>query len=162
MPFTYLAFAYVASLAMIAAYHDFRFMIIPNWISIAYIGGFVVFASVAAFSYDRWLWHIGISVLIFIVYFSFYMVGAMGGGDVKLLAATALWIGPQTILPFIFYVSLLGALLAIWQGYSVFRRNRKAGGKLNRKQLLKAEIPYGIAISIGLLLVFPQTIWIMS
>jgi prepilin peptidase CpaA len=159
MMLSYFAYAGVAGLVLIAAYYDGRFMIIPNWISVALIIGFVGFSVTKGFAVEAWIWHVGVGAVVFLIAFGLFVIGAMGGGDVKLLAATSLWFGLTGLLPFIFYVTSLGALLAIgkmiWIGFAA-KRN---GTSLNRQVLTKSEIPYGIAIALGTILAFPQSVW---
>ena len=156
---SYFAFAFVAGLMLIAAYYDGRFMIIPNWISIALIIGFAGFAAVYGFTFEDWLWHLGVCVAVFAIGLIFFFLNAMGGGDVKLLAATSIWFGVTGLLPFIFYVSTLGALLAIGKMIWIAIAARRVGTKLSRKLLMKSEIPYGIAIALGAILAFPLSLW---
>ena len=75
----------------------------------------------------------------FLVFAIAFYVGAMGGGDVKLAAALALWFSPQNTLKFIVIMSLAGGLLTI-----VVAALHKWRGKEGRP-----EVPYGIAIALG-------------
>ena len=83
------------------------------------------------------VWQLGIAALTFAICAGLFALRAMGGGDVKLLAALALWITPAWFLKLIFMMSLLGGLLTVvlatWHG-ARGRRERLA-------------IPYGVAIS---------------
>lgn len=159
MMLSYIAFALVMGLVLIAAYFDGRYMIIPNWISVALVLAFVVMALLKGFTFDEWLWHVGMSVLVFAVTFLLFLMRAMGGGDVKLLAATSLWFGLTGLLPFIFYVSSLGALLAIGKMIWIAIDSKRKAQKLDRTTLTKAEVPYGIAIAFGTIIAFPQSIF---
>ena len=65
----------------------------------------------------------------------------IGGGDVKLLIALALWLPPIAYLNMLLVMSLVGALLAI----VVLAANR------DRQARLTARVPYGVAIAAGAL-----------
>ena len=41
-----------------------------------------------------------------------WMSGKLGGGDVKLIAATSIWIGPSLVLPFLAFTAVAGAPVA--------------------------------------------------
>jgi prepilin peptidase CpaA len=97
-----------------------------------------------------------------IVGFTMFACGWIGGGDAKLLAAAALWIGFDHLLPFLFWTALLGGALSIvllayrsilppaWlvrQPWAIRLHDRKEG------------IPYGVAIAGGALIVYPSTFW---
>lgn len=157
----YLAFLYVAILVGVAAVYDFRFMIIPNWISISLAAGFIVLAAVKGFTLDQWLWHGGVALGMFVAGILLFVLRAMGGGDVKLLAATSLFIGMEPLLPYLFLVTALGAVIAIAKMIALAISTWRAGKKLERKVLMKSEIPYGIAIALGTVIVFPFTIWMV-
>jgi prepilin peptidase CpaA len=68
-----------------------------------------------------------------------YFLGGMGGGDVKLLGALALWLPPGATLKLLVIMSIAGGALTL----AMVIRHRMASheGKL--------EIPYGIAIAFG-------------
>jgi len=70
----------------------------------------------------------------------------MGGGDVKLAAALALWFSPAGTLRFLVYMSLAGGLLTLVM--VVLHRVRSREGR--------PEIPYGVAIAIGALAILAQ------
>ena len=76
----------------------------------------------------------GVALLIFMGAFA---IGAMGGGDVKLIAALGLWLVPPDFMQMIVWMSIGGGLLTV--AMMLLHRVRKAEGPL--------EIPYGIAIA---------------
>jgi prepilin peptidase CpaA len=78
----------------------------------------------------------GIALLIFVGAFA---MGAMGGGDVKLIAALGLWLVPLDFMRMIVWMSIGGGLLTI--GMMTWHRLRKIKTRL--------EIPYGVAIAIA-------------
>ena len=75
-----------------------------------------------------------------------FYVGMMGGGDVKLAAALALWFSPVSTLRFLVIMSIAGGVLTLV--LMVLHRLRKKAGR--------PEIPYGVAIAIGALAILAQ------
>lgn len=105
-----------------------------------------------------------------------FVVGAMGGGDMKLMTAVAAWVGSSHVLTLIFGAALAGGVLAL--GHSIFRnmlgetfRNtirlvsfRLISGiqphpELNVQSATSQRIPFGVAIAIGALCCVGNAIW---
>lgn len=148
-------------LLLYAALHDLAVRTVPNWLPLCLLAiGF------AARLRDHSL-PLGLLVtfLAFIALFGIWFSGAMGGGDVKLWAATVLLIPPhlQPQMFFFLRVLLIGGVLALlylslWWPISRLRRvsqGRSPGAGFFRR-VLKAEIwrisrrgplPYALAIS---------------
>ena len=74
-------------------------------------------------------------------------IGGMGGGDVKLGAAIALWFSPQVTLLFLVIMSLAGAVVSI----AAWIHHTKIKGREGR-----TVVPYGVAISFSALLILAQ------
>jgi prepilin peptidase CpaA len=139
-----------AALALlISCLCDLRRFEIPDTLSI------VILLSAGAFGlvtpgFD-WLWHLAGLGLMFAVGLGLFAAGWMGGGDIKLLVATALWTGLQGLPPFLLGVSLAGGALAIILLAS--RAALKASGVAmeNMPGPLRpgAPMPYAIAITGG-------------
>jgi prepilin peptidase CpaA len=76
----------------------------------------------------------------------------IGGGDSKLGTALALWAGLRGLLPFVFYMALVGGILGI-AALVLYKlkpfKNPRVGGWIEQAQLGANAIPYGIAISAG-------------
>ena len=136
--FQYVLLGALAIALVIAAITDIRRRQIDNWLNaaIALVAPLYWWAS----GLSLWpgvAWQLGIAAITFAICAGLFALRAMGGGDVKLLAALALWITPAWFLKLIVMMSLLGGLLtvvlAVWHG-ARGRRERLA-------------IPYGVAIS---------------
>jgi prepilin peptidase CpaA len=83
-----------------------------------------------------------------------FTFGWIGGGDAKLFAASALWLGAPGLVPFLFWTAMAGGVLSIV--LMVARRGRTAGGPDVERwlpQLLRpgGPVPYGLAICAGAL-----------
>ncbi len=84
-------------------------------------------------------WQIGVALIVFALFFAAFQLGQMGGGDVKMIAALALWLPPGAVLSMLMVMSLLGGVLTL-----LFLADRWW-----RRAAQVAEIPYGIAIAIA-------------
>ena len=89
---------------------------------------------------------VGVAAIVFLLFAGMFHLGAMGGGDVKLAAALALWFPPAGTLKMLIIMSLAGGLLtAIVLGINKYRK--KEG---------RPEVPYGVAIAFGALWLLAQ------
>lgn len=136
--FTYALLAGLAIALLIAAFTDLRSRQIYNWLTIS----IAVAAPVFWISSGLPLWpgmaaQLGIAVLCFAVCCALFAMGQMGGGDVKLLTALALWFPPAPFLKLVVLMALIGGVLTIVFG----------AWHLARRQKEKLAIPYGLAIA---------------
>ena len=98
---------------------------------------------------------VGIAVAVFAVLAVTFYIGMMGGGDVKLAAALALWFSPASTMKFLVIMSLAGGLLTV----IVLIAHRMKPGQIKNSDGEtggKPEIPYGVAIAIGALWILAQ------
>jgi prepilin peptidase CpaA len=95
----------------------------------------------------------------------FFAMGWIGGGDAKLAAATALWLGFDHLLAYLIYASLFGGLLTflLLQSRALplprFLSGQSWAERLHRKD---CGVPYGIALAAAALAVYPDTIWMKA
>ena len=94
-----------------AASSDLFTMTISNRISLILVGGFFAMAYVAGMTPHDVLSHVGAAFSVLAVTFVFFARGWIGGGDAKLAAATALWLGFDHLMPYLLYASLFGGVL---------------------------------------------------
>jgi prepilin peptidase CpaA len=78
-----------------------------------------------------------------------FRCGLLGGGDVKLLAAGALWTGTGQLYPYLFITALAGGLLGLC--FVVRLRLPHPGGEVPAR----TSLPYGVAIAAGGILALP-------
>jgi prepilin peptidase CpaA len=137
-------------------------MTIPNWISAALVLVFLPAALVAhaPFSEIGWSLALGLGALVAAV--GMFALRWIGGGDAKLFAAGALWLGPAGAAPFLLWTAVAGGVLAL--ALISARRASALTGLPAKKpawlgRLLEpaGDIPYGIAIAAGALAAFPQS-----
>ncbi|WP_431469796.1 A24 family peptidase [Sphingosinithalassobacter sp. LHW66-3] len=92
---------------------------------------------------------IGVALAVFAFFAGAFALGQMGGGDVKLIGALALWLPVQPLLWMLVLMSLIGgALTLLLVLEKALRKTRKT-----------LEIPYGVAIAIATLLVLREPIF---
>ncbi len=89
---------------------------------------------------------LGLALGVFVVFALFFYAGMMGGGDVKLAAALALWFAPLAMLKLVVIMSLAGGLLTL----AVLWLHRR------RKQVGRPKVPYGVAIAAGAWVILAQ------
>jgi len=82
---------------------------------------------------------VAVAGAVFLLLALAFFVGAMGGGDVKLAAALALWFSPGSSLKLIVLMSIAGGLLTL-----IVLIDHKL-----RKNQGRPEVPYGVAIAFG-------------
>lgn len=158
-----LLLVFPALLAFGGAY-DLLTMTIPNRVSIAIVALFLVAAPLVGLSAQDIAMHLAAGLIVLAAGIALFAVGGFGGGDAKLLAAAALWIGFDQLVPFLAYVTIFGGVLAVV--ILLYRRTPIIGiyapdwaMKLHRRD---AGIPYGIAIACSALMIYPSTAWFVS
>jgi prepilin peptidase CpaA len=146
-----------------AAASDLFTMTISNRISLLLVAGFVGLTAVSGMSFYDTLLHLGAGCTVLVLAFSCFAMGWMGGGDAKMASAIALWFGFTHLLEFLIYASLFGGALTLL--LLEFRRWPLPYALNGQAWLLRLHhqdtgIPYGIALAIGALVVYPGTPWI--
>ncbi|MGR9170010.1 A24 family peptidase [Rhizobium sp. KDH_Rht_773_N] len=143
-----------------AAFSDLFTMTIPNRVSLILIASFFVLAPFLGLGWDVVGMHLAGAAVVFCVCFALFAVNVMGGGDAKLLSATALWFGFNPSLVFLMaYVGMIGGLLTL---LILLVRSQSStilaiGLPVPNSVLMAKKIPYGIAIAIGGFLAFPSS-----
>ncbi len=132
--------ALLAIALVAAAIVDLRSRTIPNGLALAIALGAIPFWLAS----DLPVWpdaaiRIGLAAAVFACFALAFAAGMMGGGDVKLLAALALWLPPPALLLLLVLMSLAGGALTL--AMLIRHRISRAEHKL--------EIPYGVAIAFG-------------
>jgi prepilin peptidase CpaA len=138
-------------------------MRISNRIALGLMASFVVFVLLCGLSWTQIAWHLGCFALVLAVGIGMFAAGWIGGGDAKLAAATALWIGPELLGPYVVLSSFMGGLLTLWilnMRTHPLPNFAMGWSWLERLHAPKNGVPYGIALAFAGLLVFPETaIW---
>lgn len=149
----YLSYGLIGALAialLVAAFTDVKRRQIDNWLNAAIALAAPAFWWASGLS----LWpdagmQFGLAIATFVITAGLFAVRMMGGGDVKLLTALALWVRPVDFLFLVIVMALLGGVLTI--AIATWRMALRKQGK--------AAIPYGIAIaSAGLLTLMDKSL----
>lgn len=147
--------------AIAAALFDATSFTIPNRLTIALAAAFFPVALILGLPLQTIGACAAVGVLALIVGIGFFAMNWCGGGDAKLLAGCALWLGLPAILNFLFAMSVVGGLLALTL---MMARKAALGGLVATGpawlgRLLEPEepLPYGVAIAIGALIAFPSS-----
>ena len=144
-----------------AALWDMRTFTIPNCLCIALVASFALAVLLAGLSMHDLVPHLvagGIALLIGFVLFAFRVIG---GGDGKFLAASALWFGWPDASAYAVYFSLAGGALVLT--LLILRNMTLPPAHLATRPWIvrlydpKGGVPYGVALAIGGLLVYPHT-----
>ena len=148
-----------------AAAMDLLTMKIPNRIPAVMVLAFFPLALLAGL--DAWAMadHVAAGLLMLLLGVLLFIPGWFGGGDAKLMAAIALWIGPENLFPYMLYVALAGAMIAtLFSSVRSVPLPRIFLGEAWALRLHRVDsgIPYGIALAAGALLVYPHTVWFTS
>ena len=147
-----------------AAASDLLTMTIPNRLNLLIGASFFIVAPVAGLSLQDMAMHLAAGGLVLVAGISLFAFGWLGGGDAKLLAVSALWLGFEVLLPFLLYVTVFGGVLAM--AMLAYRRFPAAALPLPdwaaRLHGQGGPIPYGIAITAGALAVYPETPWVAA
>ncbi len=159
-----LVFSIFPFLLIYAAISDFRTMRIPNWLTGLMFLSFFPVAFIAGMPWDIMGWHLAAFGVVLAVCFGLFAFGLIGGGDAKMLAAAALWIGWWPLMgTYIVYTTLFGGLLAIimkvWQALQLEHGIWGTEGVLRKILNKKLDLPYGAAIAAGALVTIPETWW---
>lgn len=146
----------------LAATLDLVSMTISNKISIALIGGFCVLAYATGMDLTTFGWNWAMFAIVLSVGFTLFALNIIGGGDAKFAAATSLWLGFEHSLEFVVYASLIGGLMTLLllkiRGIPLPDRIEKIEWAA---RLCRADtgVPYGIALGLSALFVYPHTHW---
>jgi prepilin peptidase CpaA len=153
------------ALMAFAAASDLVTMTISNRVSLALAGGFLLLAAFSGMAPTEILAHAGAGAVVLAVAFLCFAMGWIGGGDAKIAAAAALWFGFAHLMNYLLYASLFGGALTLL--LIQFRQWPLPYPLASQAWLLRLHakdsgIPYGIALAIGALVIYPETEWVKA
>ena len=144
----------------LAALTDLLFMRVPNGLVFALAAGFFIVAPLAGLGLEDIGIHIAIALAALALCLALFALGWVGGGDVKLFAASCLWFGPEAIVVYGLLSAATGmcltVLLLLWRGFPL-PGMLSSQGWLVRLHSPNEGAPYGIALAAAGLLVYPGT-----
>ncbi|HEY8574018.1 A24 family peptidase [Phenylobacterium sp.] len=147
------------ALVITAALKDAVSYTIPNWISLGLVGLFPLAALAAGMPLPTGGAHVGVGALALVAGMAMFALRWIGGGDAKLFAAAALWLGWNAAVPYLAITGLAGGALAmgLLGLRSPFVRPLVLSGPPWFARLAEPDenVPYGLAIAVGALAAFP-------
>ncbi len=144
----------------LAAFSDLLTMTIPNRVSLVLLVSFFFVAPLAGLDLSQLGLHTAAAGLIFVFSFALFAANVMGGGDAKLLTASAAWFGfNESLVTFLLYVSFFGGLLTLIVLLLRSKENLILAARIPVPRLLLSakKIPYGIAIALGGFAAYPSS-----
>lgn len=148
------------ALLVAASVWDVGSFTIPNWLQIALIATFVIFAFACRMAPMTFGWHLLAGAVALLVSFTLFALGYIGGGDAKLFAVTALWLGLDSLFAYTLFATVAGGVMA----FSLLMLRRwplpaflAQQAWVTRLHDTKSGMPYGMALAAGALLLLPQT-----
>jgi prepilin peptidase CpaA len=147
-PISYGLLGLLAIGLLFAAGTDLKRREIDNWLNAA-----IALAAPAfwwACSLPLWpdvAMHAGVALAAFALAAGLFAIGQMGGGDVKLIAALALWFPPALFLQMLIVMAVLGYVLTM--GLGALRVGKAAGGARSRDVVVLAALSLIAAILIA-------------
>ena len=147
-----------------AAASDLLTMTISNRVSIALVIGFVALALAAGMPIETLLEaHLACGAAVLVLTFALFAFGWIGGGDAKLAAATAVWLGWEHLFDYGLLSSMMGGALTL--AILAFRKREipaPLAGRawVGRLHAANNGVPYGIALALaGLFLYTDTAVW---
>jgi prepilin peptidase CpaA len=138
--FTELLLVALAAILVVAAVIDVRTFTISNRLNLTVaLLAPLYWLSVALSPWPGMAVQLAAATTVFIVLAGAFYAGMMGGGDVKLAAALALWFPPAATVKFLVLMSIAGGVLTLV--VLLWHRAKDREGR--------PEIPYGVAIAFG-------------
>ncbi|MFN4178660.1 prepilin peptidase [Phenylobacterium sp.] len=149
------------AILLAAAVRDATSFTIPNWMSLTLLAVFPLAGLAAGLPPEVLLAHAGAGAAALVLGMALFALRLLGGGDAKLFAATALWMGWGAAGPFLLATLLAGGALSV--GLILLRapllRPYVLSGPAWFVRLAepKEAVPYGLAIAAGALTAFPES-----
>jgi len=143
-----------------AAFSDLFTMTISNWISILLVVAFVALGLLLGLPPSQIGLHLACGFGVLVLTFTLFACGWIGGGDAKLAAASAVWLGFEHLAEFGMGSALLGGALTL--AILQFRRWPMPGWAQARVWIMRLHdkdngVPYGVALAIAGLAIYPET-----
>jgi prepilin peptidase CpaA len=146
------------ALMAFAASYDACALRITNGLCFVLAGAFIPAAFLAGLSLETALLHAACGIAALGFGFVLFAKGWIGGGDAKLFGAAALWFGWERIADFAAATAVAGGVLAFALLVARSLAMTYFPGCAPAR-LVNAELPYGIALACGVLLIYPHSLW---
>lgn len=145
----------------VAAFTDMLSMTIPNRVSVILAASFLLIAPFSGLGLVEIGWHLAAGLIVLAAGFALFALNIMGGGDAKVLAASALWYGYNAdLVVYLGSVGVLGGFLAFF--VLMLRANQNTLLALPVPIPMhffkdRVGLPYGMAIGLAAFLTYPDT-----
>ncbi|MCW5714723.1 MAG: prepilin peptidase [Bauldia sp.] len=158
----YAIFAFFPLVMAYAATSDVLTMTIPNRVSLIGIAGFAIAAPLAGLDIQTIGLHAAAGAAVLVGGFLMFAARWIGGGDAKVAAVAALWLGLDHTLEFLLQGALFGGTLTI---FIILARRRPLPAFAIRPWILRLHdpasgVPYCLALAAAALVIYPKTVWI--
>jgi prepilin peptidase CpaA len=146
-----------------ACFSDLFTMKISNRVCAFVLGLFPVAALAAGMDAAVIGMHLLAGFVVLVVSFTLFALGKVGGGDAKLVAATAVWFGFDMMLEYLALSCILGGGLTLCLLFA--RQQPLPAGMMERAWIARLHepttgVPYGIALGIAALIMLPSSpVW---
>ncbi len=144
--FTGILMAVLALLLVIAAVVDVRTFTISNRLNLTVAVLAPLYWLAVPLGHGHIILQVAAAVVVFVLFAGAFYAGVMGGGDVKLASALALWFPPYATIKLMVWMSIAGGVLTL--AIVGWHRFKQRPGR--------PEIPYGVAIAFGGLVILTQ------
>jgi prepilin peptidase CpaA len=148
------------ALLVAAAGWDLASFTIPNFLTLALLAAFPLFAVAAGLTLTAIGWHLLAGLVGLGLGFTLFALGWIGGGDAKLFAAVALWLGFKDLVPYALVASLCGGALTL--AIMVLRQWPLPALLARQSWVLRLHdedsgIPYGVALAAAAFFLLPSS-----
>ena len=164
-----------AVLASVGGVSDLRTARIPNWLTYSGLASALLLRA-ALLGWAGLKSGVEATLIAGALFFFLFVIGAMGGGDLKLMAAVGAWAGSEHVIPVLVATGLAGGLLAVvymicggavrrslWNVPELIRFRLISGFQphpfLSVREAGTLRVPFGIAIAMGTLFCAGNAIW---
>lgn len=143
----------LAVLLVVAAWRDFHTLHIANSLPVAIVALYAAWSALGWMAGTTTLEDLGsaagCALALFLAGTFAFALGMMGGGDVKLAAATGLFAGPALIMDFVLITAVAGGLLGLGVLMGLPLGIVSGSGAATARGRLNRRLPYGPAIAAG-------------
>jgi len=149
-----------------AAVSDLTTYTIRNNLVLTLLLAYLAFAPIVGITGHEIGRSLAVAGIVLLSTFALFAAGLIGGGDAKLAAVTALWLGADNTLAYLLLLALVGGVFAIgvalWRMWPLPERlARRAWITRLHARGERARLPYGVAITLAALCVLPSTPWMI-
>jgi prepilin peptidase CpaA len=120
--FSYALLVALATALLVAAFTDIKRREIDNWLNAAIALAAPLWWLAMGYGWLDIAFQIGLALLTAIVTILLFVARQMGGGDVKLLTALALWFSPPSFIQLIVMMALIGGGASVAMAFLNMKR----------------------------------------